>query len=104
MSKLSLHYFLIQFCQVHELTLIFEYKFNPDRKWKADYFIKELNLLIEYEGMGGKASGGIGGHQTLVGYTNNCEKYNSACLLGFKLLRYTSKNTNQSHKDLNQLL
>jgi len=93
MSKTSLHYQIINFCQENNYELIQEYRFNKSRRWMADYYIKELNCLIEFEGMGGKARGGIGGHQTLVGYTNNCDKYNSACLLGFNLLRFTAANT-----------
>ena len=94
MSKQSIHYAIVKFCQDNNYELIQEYRFNTSRRWLADFYIKELNCLIEFEGMGGRAKGGIGGHQTLVGYTNNCDKYNSACLLGFNLLRFTAKNTN----------
>jgi hypothetical protein len=93
-AKTSLHYAIVKFCKDNKYELIQEYRFNPERRWKADYFITDLNCLIEFEGMGGRAKGGIGGHQTLNGYTKNCDKYNSACLLGFNLLRFTAANTN----------
>jgi hypothetical protein len=104
MSKASLYYALIEFCQRNKLTLIKEFRFNLSRRWKADYFIIELNCLIEFEGLGGKTKQGIGGHQTKLGYTSNCEKYNKASLMGFKLLRYTAINTNQCVNDLEILL
>jgi hypothetical protein len=46
----------------------------------------------------------MGGHQTLTGYTANCEKYNRASLMGFKLLRYTAKNSKDLLNDLKFLL
>lgn len=97
----SLQYALIKFTQDNNLTLVKEYRFDPNRRWKSDYFIPEINCLVEYEGL---VHSGKGGHQTKKGYTNNCEKYNRACLLGFKLLRYTSLNTNDCLKDLNELI
>jgi hypothetical protein len=103
MSKSDLHFQLVKFCQEKNYKLIQEYKFNTDRRWKADYFIPEMNLLIEYEGLGGNTRSGNGGHQTKSGYTSNCEKYNSACLLGYDLLRYTALNTNQLVNDLHKL-
>jgi len=104
MSKTSLHYALLEFCQRNKLTLIQEFKFNLSRRWKADYFISELNCLIEFEGMGGESKQGIGRHQTKKGYTDDCEKYSTASLMNFKLLRYTALNTNQCVNDLEILL
>ena len=103
MSKASLHYAIIEFCQSNNYELVQEYQFNPDRKFRADYYIPNLNCLIEYEGMGGKTKQGIGGHQTLKGYTSNCDKYNSACILGFNLLRFTAKNTKTFHELITKL-
>ena len=104
MSKTSLHYALLEFCQCNKLTLIQEFRFDRSELWKSDYFIAELNCLIEYEGLGGTHKQGIGGHQTKKGYTSNCKKYNKASLMGFKLLRYTALNTNQCVNDLEILL
>lgn len=80
--------------------LVEEYRFDPTRRWRSDYFIPELNCLLEYEGM---VQGGKGGHQTKVGFTNNCEKYNKACVMGFRLLRYTALNWKDCIQDLTQL-
>ena len=71
------------------LTIICEYKFHPKRKWRADFYIPEYNLLIEYEGMPYQIAKSR--HTTIRGYRNDAEKYNEAALLGFRLLRYTAQ-------------
>jgi len=91
--------------KMHRFTLVHEYQFDPCRKWRSDFYIPELNVLIEYEGLGvGLNKNRPGGHQTVKGYTANCEKYNRASLLGFKLLRYTALNYHDVFKDLEYLL
>jgi hypothetical protein len=67
------------------LKVIKEFQFNPNRKWKADYYIPELNLLIEQEG-------GIftrQAHGSIAGILRDIEKYNSATRLGYRILRFT---------------
>ncbi len=62
-----------------------EYRFNPRRRWRADFAHPELKILAELEG-------GIwirGRHTRGEGYINDMEKYNSATVLGYKVLRYT---------------
>jgi len=62
-----------------------EYMFHPVRKWRADLAYPVIRVLFEVEG-------GLyhkGGHNTVVGYTNNCEKYNEAELLGYHVIRFT---------------
>lgn len=76
-----------------------EYRFCPNRRFRADWYVPSLNVLIEYEGIfGGKAR-----HTSVVGYSTDCEKYNLAQLLGYKLLRYTAKNFMQVKDDLDEL-
>lgn len=61
-----------------------EYKFHPERRWKFDFAWPERKIAIEVEG-------GIwsrGRHTRGNGYINDCEKYNSAVLLGWRVLRY----------------
>lgn len=102
-SKLNL--LIKQACKSNRLTLIEEFRFHDLRRWRSDWFIPELNVLIEYEGLGvGANKSRSGGHQTVKGYTANCDKYNAASLAGFKLLRYTALNYNQVHDDLKYLL
>jgi very-short-patch-repair endonuclease len=61
-----------------------EYRFHPVRKWRFDYCFLEKKLAIEIEG-------GIftqGRHTRGYGYSADLEKYNAACLLGYRVLRY----------------
>ena len=64
-----------------------EYKFHPGRKWRADFCFHNEKLLIECEG-------GIwtqGRHVRGKGFQDDCEKYNEATLLGWRVLRVTGK-------------
>lgn len=64
-----------------------EYKFHPDRKWRADFFISGTNILIEVEG--GIWSGGR--HTRGKGFIADMEKYNAAAVMGFKVLRFDTQ-------------
>jgi len=57
-------------------------------------------VAVEYEGVfGGKSR-----HTNLTGYTNDCEKYNNAQILGWTVLRYTAANYEQIQKDIEAIL
>ena len=83
-----------------------EYKFHPKRKWRFDFAIMDPKIAIEFEGGIYRRSR----HTSPVGYTKDCEKYNAATLLGWKILRYTTKDLavkNGEYKiieDLQQLM
>lgn len=62
-----------------------EYRFNAERRWRADFAWPEQRLLVECEG--GEHSGGR--HTRGVGFTKDCEKYNAATLEGWRVLRFT---------------
>ena len=64
-----------------------EYKFHPERKWRADFFITGTNILIEVEG--GIWSGGR--HTRGKGFIADMEKYNAAAIMGFKVLRFDTQ-------------
>ncbi len=77
-----------------------EYKFHPDRKWRFDYAWPELKVALEIEG-------GIwvrGRHNRGIGMINDMVKYNSAAILGWRILRYTPQNISRSVDDVAQLL
>jgi hypothetical protein len=74
-----------------------EYKFCLTRKFRADYYIPSLNVLVEYEGVFNAAKSR---HTSVLGYTNDCEKYNLTQKLGFRLLRYTAANYKNVLEDL----
>jgi very-short-patch-repair endonuclease len=66
-----------------------EYKFHPTRRWRFDIAIPELKIAVEYEGIYGK---GQSRHTSAGGYTGDCDKYNEAAILGWRVLRFTAKN------------
>jgi hypothetical protein len=76
-----------------------EYKFSPERRFKADWLVSlsnGKNVLIEYEGiMSSKCR-----HTSVTGYSKDCEKYNLAATLGFIVLRYTVMNFDNVITDL----
>ncbi len=62
-----------------------EYQFHPKRKWRFDSAWPEKMVAVEFEG-------GIwtnGRHTRGKGYENDCEKYNNALLLGWRVFRLT---------------
>lgn len=76
-----------------------EYRFCPARKFRADWYIPSLNALVEYEGIfSAKAR-----HTSVTGYSADCEKYNLASIMGYRVLRYTAKNYAQVTADLDEL-
>lgn len=64
-----------------------EYKFHPKRKWRADFLITGTKILVEVEG--GIWSGGR--HTRGKGYIGDMEKYNSAAMMGFIVLRFSTE-------------
>lgn len=64
-----------------------EYQFDPTRRWKADFYWPDYNLLLEVEGRGR--------HQSYRGYPADCLKYNAASLLGYTLLRFTTEQVSE---------
>lgn len=62
-----------------------EYRFAKGRRWRADFASVEAGVLIEIEG--GVWTGGR--HTSPIGYTNDCEKYNAAARIGWRVFRFT---------------
>jgi very-short-patch-repair endonuclease len=60
-----------------------EYKFHPVRKWRMDYAWPEHKVALEVEG--GVWTGGR--HTRPMGFLADCEKYNAAAVLGWRILR-----------------
>lgn len=60
-----------------------EYKFHETRKWRFDYAIPKYKIAIEVEGgvwIGGR-------HTSPKGFLGDIEKYNTATVMGWKVLR-----------------
>jgi len=64
-----------------------EFKFHPKRKWSADFHIIGKKILVEVEG--GIWSGGR--HTRGKGYIGDMEKYNSATMMGYQVIRFSTE-------------
>lgn len=64
-----------------------EFRFHPKRKWKADFHLIGKKILIEVEG--GIWSGGR--HTRGKGYIGDMEKYNSATMMGYQVIRFSTE-------------
>jgi very-short-patch-repair endonuclease len=64
-----------------------EHKFHPTRKWRFDFAHIEKRVAIEIEG----GTWMQGGHSRGRGYQEDCEKYNEAVRLGWRVFRLTGK-------------
>lgn len=65
-----------------------EYPFAYDweRDWRFDFCWHDRMVAVEVEGGGWKR----GRHHRPKGYEADCEKYNEAALLGWKVFRFTT--------------
>ena len=68
-----------------------EYRFHDTRKWRFDFAYPDKQIAIEVEGGVYKN----GRHTRGKGFTNDCEKYNAATELGWRVFRYTTAMVNQ---------
>ena len=62
-----------------------EYRFEPSRRWRADYCWPERGIILEVEG-------GVwtrGRHTRGSGFLLDIEKYNHAATLGYRVVRVT---------------
>jgi very-short-patch-repair endonuclease len=78
---------LSQHLKAHKIEFVQEFRFNPERKWRADFHLVDTKILIEVEG-------GIwsnGRHTRGKGYIADIEKYNSAAVLGYTVLRFSTE-------------
>lgn len=66
-----------------------EFRFHPERRWRADFAWPQYMLIVEVEGWGR--------HQSWVGFKNDVEKYNEATLMGYAVFRVT---TEQVYQDM----
>lgn len=70
-----------------------EYKFHPTRKWRLDAAYPQLKMGFEIEGgiwMGGR-------HVNPIGFEKDCEKYNAAAKMGWKIFRFTPRLLNEDY-------
>ena len=60
-----------------------EWKFHPVRKWRFDYAFPDFKVALEVEG--GVFTGGR--HTRSLGFMKDIEKYNTAAMLGWTVVR-----------------
>jgi very-short-patch-repair endonuclease len=63
-----------------------EYRFDPERLWRADFAWPAHHLLLEIEG----GTYVQGRHSRGTGMAEDCEKYAAAVLAGWRVLRATT--------------
>lgn len=63
-----------------------EWRFDPSRKWRFDVAFPAVRVAVELEG---RPRRGMSRHTTWNGYVADCQKYNAAAILGWRVLRYT---------------
>jgi len=62
-----------------------EYRFEPTRKWRFDFAWPALLIAAEIEGGTWHTSR----HTNPIGFERDCEKYNRAAQLGWRVFRFT---------------
>ncbi len=75
---------------------IAEYRFHPPRRWRFDYCHIEMKVAVEIEG----GAFSMGRHTRGKGFIGDMEKYNTAQLDGWKVLRYTPQQMVEMMRDV----
>ena len=94
-----IHWQLKYWCEEKGYTLEKELQFAKPRKFRFDFFVKELNCAVEYEGVFGDNSR----HTNKMGYSKDTEKYSLAATMGILVLRYTAINYKNMIQDLEKI-
>lgn len=88
----ALEELLAEQLRVEGIEFVREYKFLPDRKFRADFALIIPRILVEVQG-------GIwlehGGHNTGGGLARDYEKANLAQLAGWRYLQFTAEDVTE---------
>ncbi len=71
-----------------------EHLFAPPRKWRFDFAWPAYRVAVEIDGGTWMESGGC--HQHPIRFAGDCEKFNAATLLGWRVLRFTTIDLGQN--------
>jgi len=77
-----------------------EWRFHPVRRWRFDFAWPDRLVAVECEG----GTWSEGRHVRGGGFENDCWKYNSAAVLGWKVLRVTGGMLDKDALDFLDLL
>lgn len=69
--------------------MVREHRFHPVRRWRFDFAFPSQKLAVELEGQGG-------GHSTVKAVRDDCEKFNTALMMGWRVLRFPSTDRKQA--------
>jgi hypothetical protein len=75
--------FLLRWAAIGGPPLAREYVFHPSRKWRFDFAIPVIRFAIELEG----GAWTEGRHTRGIGFLSDCEKYNAAAALDWRVFR-----------------
>lgn len=64
-----------------------EYRFHPNRRWRFDFAWPDRKVAVEIEG----GQWVQGRHQRPRGFEADCDKYNEAAMMGWRVLRFTGR-------------
>jgi len=64
-----------------------EHKFHHTRLWRFDFAFPDKLIAVEFDG----GTFSQGRHTRGKGFEGDCEKFNAAALMGWRVLRFTSK-------------
>lgn len=82
---------IVTWCKTHGLPVpVMEHRFHPQRRWLIDVAWPDLKLGVELQG-------GVfvrGAHARGTQYRKDCEKLNTAQLMGWRLLWFTYPDLN----------
>ena len=67
-----------------------EHKFHPERKWRFDYAYPDKKVAIEIDG----GTWNNGAHVRPIHYQSDCEKFNEAAILGWRVLKFIPQELN----------
>ena len=83
------------------IRFVREHQFHPTRRWRFDFAITDRRIAIEIEG--GVFSQGR--HTRGIGFVNDCEKYNTATAMGWRIFRFPATHINHDCLNpINQLI
>ena len=73
-------------CEINGLAdgMTREHRFHPTRKWRFDFAWVDQMVAVEIEGV---QANGKARHQMIGGFLADCEKYEEALALGWKVMR-----------------
>lgn len=65
-----------------------EYRFHPTRRWRFDFAWPDQKVAVEIQG---GIYRGKGGHTNVEGFIRDCDKYNEAQRLGWRVFKFTER-------------